>query len=66
MVDKTGIQKIGCNNLLGDSTIKDSTGEDPINRKMKGKKRITIYHLMRFLHEIFYSLSAHFLFSLHI
>jgi hypothetical protein len=46
MVDKRGIQKIDCNHLPGDSTIKDSTGEDPVDRKM------TRYQFMSLLHEL--------------
>ena len=54
MVDKRGIQKINCYHLPGDSIIKDSTGEDPVDRKMtipKGKNR---YQFMRFIHEILF------------
>jgi hypothetical protein len=46
MVDKRGIQKIDCNHIPGDSTIKDSTGEDPVDRKM------TKYQFMSLLHEL--------------
>jgi hypothetical protein len=46
MVDKRGIQKIDCNHLPDDSTIKDSTWEDPVDRKM------TRYQFMSLLHEL--------------
>jgi hypothetical protein len=49
MVDKRGIHKINFNHLPSDSTIRDSTGEDPTNIKMKGMTR---YQLMSFLHEL--------------
>jgi hypothetical protein len=36
----------------GDSTIKDSTGEDPVDRKMTIPKGKTRYQSMSFLHEV--------------
>jgi hypothetical protein len=51
--------RIDCNHLLGDSTIRDSTGEDPIDRKMKGMTR---YQLMSFLHELLLFFISSFLF----
>jgi hypothetical protein len=44
--------EIDYNNLPSNSTIKDSTGEDPVDRKMKGKKCKAMYQFMRFLHEL--------------
>ena len=59
MVDKRGIQKIDCNHLPGDSTIIESTGKDPIDRKMNGMTR---YQLMSFLHELLLFFISSFLF----
>ena len=59
MVDKKGIQKIDCNHLPDESTIRDSTGEDPTDTKMKGMPR---YQLMRFLHELLLFFISSFLF----
>jgi hypothetical protein len=47
------------NEAPGDSTIKDSTGEDPTDRKMKGMTR---YHLMSFLRELLLFFISSFLF----
>ena len=59
MLDKRGIHKIDCNHLPGDSTIRDSIGEDPIDKKMKGMAR---YQLMSFLHELLLFFISSFLF----
>jgi hypothetical protein len=51
--------EIDYNHLPGDSTIRDSTGEDPIDRMMKG---LTRYQLMSFLHELLLFFISSFLF----
>jgi hypothetical protein len=67
MVDKRGTHKIDCNHLPGDSTIKDSTGEDPVDKKMTIRKGMTRYQLMSFLHELlFFFINSFLSFPLHI
>jgi hypothetical protein len=44
--------EIDCNNLPDDSTIKDSAGEDLVDRKMKGLNCKPRYQFISFLHEI--------------
>jgi hypothetical protein len=51
----------------GDSTIKDSTGEDPVDRKMTIPKGMTRYQFMSFLHGIlFFFINSFLSFPLHI
>jgi hypothetical protein len=45
----------------GDSTIEDSTGEDPVDRKMTIPKGKTRYQFMSFIHEILFLFISSFL-----
>jgi hypothetical protein len=45
----------------GDSTIEDSTGEDPVDKNMTIPKGKTRYHFMRFIHEIMFLFISSFL-----
>jgi len=49
--------------MPGDSTIKDSIGEDPFDRKMKGLNCKNRYQFMSLLHALlFFCISSFFLF----